>query len=173
MKIAEPVKRSVLLVILLVCAAAAQGVWANSITISHAHPDFVLITALLCSQFCSAVEGAIIGFSAGLLSGTLASPFDGGYGSIVVSRTLVCFGVGWLEERVFRDNAAIAIALVSGGTLLAEGLFYAFDPHFPAASWARGVGLELIYNVCLTIPLYLIVRICLRTRRLAVAGPLS
>ncbi len=173
MKIAAPVRRTILLIVLLICAAAAQGVWANSMTISGARPDFVLITALLCSQFCSAIEGAMVGFGAGLLSGTLASPFDGGYGSIVVSRTLVCFGVGWLEERVFRDNAAIAIALVSGGTLLAEGMFYAFDPHFPAAAWARGVGLELVYNVCLALPVYLVVRMCMRTRRLAAAGSLS
>lgn len=173
MKVAPPVRRTVLVIILLVCASAAQSAWANSMTVGGARPDFVLITSLLCSQFCSSIEGASVGFGAGLLSASLATPFDGGFGSIVVSRTLVCAGVGWLDERVFRDNAAIAVALVSGGTLLAEGLFYVFDPHFPAVRWARGVGLELIYNVFLTIPIYLIVRLCVRTRRAAAAGPLS
>jgi hypothetical protein len=173
MKIAPNVRRTVLVILLLICASAAQGVWANAMRISGARPDFVLITAILCSQFCSAIEGAVIGLGAGLLSGSLASPFDGGYGSIVVSRTLVCFGVGWLEERVFRDNAAIAIALVSGGTLLAEGAFYVFDPHFPAVRWARSVGLELIYNVCLALPIYLAVRISMRPRKLATTGQIS
>jgi len=172
-KIAPPIRRTCLVILLLICAAAAQGVWANVIGISGARPDLVLITALLCSQFCSAVEGALIGFGAGLLTASLAAPFDGGFGSIVVSRTVVCFSVGWLEERVFRDNAAIAMALVSGGTLLAESMFYAFDPHFPAAAWARGVALETAYNLSLSLPVFLIVRLCLRTRRVSGAGTVS
>jgi hypothetical protein len=173
MKIAPPVQRTILIIALLVCAAAAQSLWANSLRISYARADFVLITALLCSQFCSGAEAAAVGFGAGLLSASIASPAGGGFGSLVVSRTLVCFGVGWLEERLFRDNAVIAIALVSGGTVLAESLFFAFDPHFPAASWARGVGFEVAYNVCLTLPIYLLVRVSIRTRNRLTAGPIS
>lgn len=170
-----PIRRTVLITVLLVSASAAQSVWAQSISthLYGARPDFLLVAALICAQFCTAAESAAVGFAAGVLTASLAAPYDGGFGSLVVSRTMVCFGVGWLEERVFRDNAAISIALVGGGTIIAESLFYACDPHFPVISWAKHMGLEVAVNTFASVPAYLIVRQCLRPRTVVMTGPIS
>ena len=140
----------------LFLATLAQGVYADAMTIRGAHPDFLVATAILCAMFCDANEGAGIGFFAGLLHACLATPPQGGFGSLIVSRTLVGFGVGWMEERIFRDTPLLALALVPLGTLLAEGLFYLFAPQAHPLHWARLVGLTAIYNTVLAWPLYLL-----------------
>lgn len=156
-------RRGLWFTLLLLCAATVQSAWANSLTIRGAHPDFILTTAILCTLFCDANEGAAIGFSAGLLSACLASPPEGGFGSLVVSRTLVGFGVGWLEERIYRESVLIAAALVIGGSVLAEGIFFVCDPRsllLHLLLWARIAGLGVLYNGILALPLYWIVKRC-------------
>lgn len=146
--------------LLLIFAAALQCVFANSVGIRGGRPDFVLTVALLASQFFGANEGAGTGCFAGLLTAACASPPPhlGGYGSTIVSRTITCFVIGWLEERIFRENIMIATATVAVGTIATELLFFAFDPHFRVLLWMRGVGLEVVYNSAIAVPLYFIVR---------------
>jgi len=161
-------RRSLLLAILLIGAAACQCVFAVKISIHGARPDLVLMVALLGSLFFGANESAGIGFCAGVLTASCAAPpahFDG-YGSIVVSRVIV----GWLEERVFRDNFLIALAIVAGGTLLAEACFFAFDPHFRPGPWLHGILLETVYNSTLCIPVYYLARLCLKRPQVLISA---
>ena len=151
--------------VLLLGAALMQSAWADSLRFHGGQPDFLTATAILCALFADANEGAGLGFSAGLLYACLAAPLHGGFGSLIVSRTLVCFGVGWLEERIFRDNALIAVALVAGGTALVEGLFFVFAPQHNIVHWARGLGMGVLVNALLALPLYLLVRRCVRGLR--------
>jgi len=148
-------RRGIRFGVALFLAALAQSAWADALCIHGAKPDFLTATAILCALFCDANEGAAVGFFGGLLYATLAAPSQGGFGSLIVSRTLVGFGVGWLEERIFRDNILIAIGLVAGGTALAEGLFFVFAPQHPIGHWARSAGLTTVYNTVFAAPLYL------------------
>ena len=150
--------RGVKLGFALFLAALLQSVYSDSLTFGGAHPDFLLATAIVGAMFCTPNGGATLGFFAGLLHACLAAPPHGGFGSLIVTRTLAGFGVGWLEDRIFRDNALIALALVALGTTLAEGLFFIFAPLRNVAHWARGMGLTVLYNTLLAIPLYLLIR---------------
>lgn len=148
----------------LFLAALAQSAWADAMRFYGAKPDFLILIALLGAMFCDANESACLGFFAGLLTACLAAPPRGGFGSLIVSRTLVAFGVGWLEERIFRDNALLAVAIVACGTALAEGLFFVLAPQHPIGHWARGATLTTLYNALLAIPAYFLLRRCLGPR---------
>ena len=142
----------------LFLAAMAQSVWADAMQIRGARPDFLTATAILGALFCDANGGAALGFAAGLIYASLAAPPHGGFGGLIVSRTLVAAAIGWLDERVFRDNALIAVALVAGGTALAEGLFFLFAPQPHVTHWAKAVLSTTLYNTVLALPLYFLLR---------------
>ena len=139
-------------------AALMQSAWAGAMRVHGAQPDFLVMACCLCALFCDANGGAGVGFAAGLLHACLASPPHGGFGSLIVSRTIVGFGVGWLEERIFRDSSLLALAVVSLGTILAELLFFLFAPQRHVLLWARSMGLATLYNTILALPFYFLVR---------------
>ena len=152
------VRRAGGLCLTLFLAALAQSVWADAMQIRGARPDILTAAAILGALFCDANGGAALGFAAGLIHASLAAPPNGGFGGLIVSRTLVAATIGWLDERVFRDNALIAVALVAGGTALAEGLFFLFAPQPHVAQWAKAVLLTTLYNTILALPLYFLIR---------------
>ena len=143
----------------ILLAAIAQAVWGNALHLRGAQPDFLTATAILCALFCDANSGAGVGFACGLLLASLAGPPHGGFGSLIVSRVLVGFGAGWLEERIERDNPLLAVGLVSAGTALAGCLFFLFAPQHTIGHWARSMMLTTLYNAVLALPLYFLVRL--------------
>jgi rod shape-determining protein MreD len=158
------------LALALFVAAVAQAALAGRVRLWEAQPNFLLAVALIGALFCNTGGGAGVGFAAGLLSAALASPPRGGFGSLLVSCTLVCGSLGWLEERLFRDHPAIALAGVTVGTAAVEGLFYLFAPQPYPLHWARMLGLTTLYNAVLAIPLYLLIRGLIGARRDSLFG---
>src|SRR5437879_3871338 len=113
----------------LIIAGVLQAAFADAVRIWGGRPDLLLTTALVGSMFCGEGAAALLGFSAALLHASLAAPPYAGFGSILVSRTLVCFGVGCLEDRLYRDSVVVALLVVLLGTLSAEALFFIFYPQ--------------------------------------------
>ncbi len=142
----------------LLAAALIQLAFVGSIGIRGVHPDLLLATALLSAMFSDANGGAALGFFAGLIHASFAAPALGGFGSLVVSRVLVCFGVGWLEERIYRDNGLLAVILVGVGTLLTEGVYFILSPQRHLVHWASSVVGTTLCNLILAYPLYLLLR---------------
>jgi rod shape-determining protein MreD len=151
-------RRGLFLYAVVFIAAIAQAAWGGGIRFYGAQPDLLTAVAIVCALFCDANGGAGVGFVAGLLLASLAGPPQGGFGSLIVSRTLVGFAVGWLEERIERDNPFLAVAFVFVGTLLAESLFFLFAPQRHISHWARSLALTTLYNTILAYPLYVVVR---------------
>ena len=153
-----PASRRIGIALALVLALLVQMVFADAVGIRGAHPDFVLLTVLLGALFCDANQGAQLGFWGGLAYASIVSPPHGGFGSLIISRTLAGFGVGWLEERIFRDHPVLAVALTAGGTALTEAIFFVFAPQPHALHWARAAATTTLYNAALAGPLYLLMR---------------
>ena len=153
-----PAARAFRLSLALLTAALVQLALVPSIGIRSVRPDLLLATALLSAMFSEANGGAALGFCAGLIHACFAAPPLGGFGSLLLSRTLVCFGVGWLEERIYRDSGLLAVVLVGLGTLLAEGVFFVLAPQRHLFHWVRSVGGTTLYNVVLAYPVYLLLR---------------
>lgn len=145
-------------------ASVAQALWADAITVRGARPDLITATAVLCALQCGANEAAFLGFLAGLMMAALTSPPKSGFGSLIVSRTVVGFAVGWLEERIERDNPILAVLLVTAGTALAHCFFFLFDPQRSILHWARSMGLGTLYNTIIALPLYLLLRLMIGKR---------
>jgi rod shape-determining protein MreD len=139
-------------------AALAQMDFAYAIRIHGAQPDFILLTLILAAMFCDANRAAALGFWGGLLTASIVAPPHSGFGGLIVSRTLIGFGIGWLEERIFRDNPLLACAFAAIGSALAEALFFLFAPQHNIAHWARALLLTTLYNTLLALPLYLLLR---------------
>ncbi len=142
---------------LLFVAICAQCVFANTLRVRSVTPDIPLVVAILGSMFHDANGGATIGFATGIFHAALAAPPSGGFTALIVSRLLVCFGVGWLEERVFRESVPLAIGLVALGSLLAECLFFVIAPQPNIAHWFRQMLATTLYNMVFALPIYLIV----------------
>ncbi len=142
----------------LFLAAILQAVYADAVRIKAARPDFLSATAVLCSLFCDANGGAAVGFLAGLLTAVIAAPPHAGYGSLVVSRVLVCSVIGWLDDRMFRDNYLIAVLMAACGTASAGALFFIFDPEIHFSHWAKSLAGTILYNSFLALPIYALIR---------------
>lgn len=135
-----------------------QSLFADSLRIKGAKPDIMLTITLVGAMFCEGNGGAGFGFVNGLFFASIASPPAGGFGATIISRTLVGFGVGWLEEHLFRESLPLAIGIVVGGTLLAEALFFAIAPQPNIPLWFRHLLGETAYNGVLAIPLFFLLK---------------
>jgi hypothetical protein len=150
--------RGIKLAIALFVAAVLQAAFADSVKAWGGRPDLLLTTSLVGAMFCGEGSSAVLGFSAAVIHASLAAPPRAGVGSILVSRTLVCFAIGWLEDRMYRDSVLVAIVVVLIGTLCAECLFFLFYPQHPVLVWARVLLVTLVWNGLLAAPCYFAVR---------------
>ncbi len=144
--------------LLIIPAALVQMVWANSMAIYGARPNFIILLISLEAMFCSANGGSILGFSGGLIYAIIAAPSNSGFGSLVVSGSVVGFCIGWLDNRIFRDNILLAMSLAGAGSLLFEVLFFLLAPQPHLNRWITHVWLTPIYNSILAIPMFFLIR---------------
>lgn len=151
-------KKAIWLAVSLLLAITLQNTFADSMRIRGAKPDFTLVVALVGAMFCDGNGGAALGFSSGLFFASLAAPPAGGFGGIIISRTLTGFGVGWLEERLYRESLQLAIPLVACGTLITEAIYFVIAPQPNFAFWLRHTLGEGLYNCVLTLPIYLLLK---------------
>ncbi len=164
-------RRALWLAVFGVLYVCAQCSWASHMSLRGGKPDFILVYALIFAQFSPLASAASVGFAAGLLTASLAGPVasggpiarsiavtaSGGFGSFIVSRTIACSVVGWLEERVYREHILSSVAIAFAGTLGAECLFFIFDPQRHATVWVRHLAYETVLNTLLSVPTYLLI----------------
>ncbi len=150
--------RGVKLTAALFVAGVLQATFANAGNLWGGRPDLLLTTSLIGSMFCGEGGAAMLGFAAALVHASLAAPPHAGEGSILVSRTLICFVVGCMEDRMYRDSVFVALVIVLLGTLGAECLFFVFYPQHDVLLWARVLLFTLASNGILAAPCYYAVR---------------
>jgi cell shape-determining protein MreD len=151
-------------------AGILQAALADAVNPWGGRPDLLLTTALVGAMFCGEGASALLGFSAALIYASLAAPPHAGVGSILVSRTLVCFGIGCMEDRLYRDSVMVALIVVLLGTLSAECLFFVFYPQHNVLAWARMLLLTLAWNGALAVPCFYAMRALLGAHRTGEKG---
>lgn len=149
----------------LLIAGVLQAAFADGLQVWGGRPDLLLTTALVGAMFCGEDGSALLGFCSALMHASLAAPPHAGVGSILVSRTLVAFGVGWMADRVYRDSALVALLVVVGGTLVAECLFLILCPQPALLLRARILVLTMAWNGALAMPCYFAIRALLGRHR--------
>lgn len=151
-------RRSLVLILAVFVAATLQASLASQFRLGKAQPDFLLLVTILGAMFCDANGGALLGFCAGLCHASLASPPHGGFGSLIVTRTLAGFGVGWLEERLYRDTLLNALVFVAAGTAISECLYFIVAPLPNIPLWAQTMGWTVVCNLLAALPLFFLLR---------------
>jgi len=150
------------LIAILLAGFVFHAAFGRSLRVGAAMPNLALCVLLVVCLFVGTNTGAALGFLTGLLEGAYAALY---LGSFLVSRSLIGFAVGALEERIFRRNPSVAVAIVLLGTAATEGCFFLFAPQPNVPAWAFRTLYESLYNAALALPLYLLVRRLIRTRK--------
>ncbi len=132
-----------------------HSAYARDFQIHGVTPNIAVCVLLVLSLFFGPNAGAAMGFCTGLMEASFVSDY---VGSFIVTRTLAGFAVGALEERIYRDNAFVAIIAVVAGTLLIAGCFFLFAPQPHAVTYMTRALNESIYNGVIALPLYLVIR---------------
>lgn len=149
--------RGVKLAAVLFAVGVLQAAMANFPGLWGTRPDLLLTASLVGAMFCGEAASALVGFSAALIHASLAAPPQTGVGSVLVSRTLVCFGIGCMEDRLYRDSAIVAVVVVVAGTLATECLYFLFDPQHNLLRWARALLFTVVWNAALAAPCYYVI----------------
>ncbi|CEK19736.1 hypothetical protein CWRG_02601 [Chthonomonas calidirosea] len=151
-------KRLLLFIVLPLMAAIFQFAWAGRIAIEDATPQLPLLLTTLGATFCTANEGAVLGFINGFLFASISPLIGGGLGGLIMGSTLVGFGIGWLGERVFRGSTFLAPFFAAAGTLVAALIYLVAAPPPILLHWLLVTGKTTLYNMVLAIPLYPLLR---------------
>ncbi len=151
-------RRLGIIAIALLVASIYQMTVASSMLIFGAQLDLVLTTAIVGSMLCDANTASAVGFTSGLFTAAMTAPPISGFGSILVSRTIVCFLIGWLEARIVRDSAVLAPLFGVLATVLCAMLFFAFDPQKDVSHWTVVMVGSAVYNGLAALPLFWLIR---------------
>jgi rod shape-determining protein MreD len=151
----NPREQRARLLVVLFLGFVCQAAFGHALGIRDVTPHIAMTMLLLECLFVGPNTGAALGFALGLLEGAYASRY---VGSLLVTRSLVGFMVGAMEERIFRDNPAVGVVTVFVGSVLVEGCFFLFVPRIPVLPWAKFVFYQALYNAALALPLYFLLR---------------
>jgi rod shape-determining protein MreD len=148
---------------LVVCVAFVLDMaLGRSLTLAGIRPDITLAAAVAVALLVGDAAAAWIGLLAGALQGAFTSV---AFGSLAVSRSVAAWGVGMLDERLFRDNPAVAAAAGFVSVIAAEALFFVFAPQPDALAFASGALGRAVYNMALVVPITAALRPMLRRRQ--------
>ena len=152
--------RAILMTVVVLFNFILQSSLWRTLEIFGVIPNTALIIVISYAIVRDDVEGAMLGFFAGLLP-------DVFYGSLVGLTSLLFVIIGYLAGKpfrhMFRETVLLPLVLVAvstvlfriawfGGTLLLEG-FREFDVFF-----SRRVLPELAYTLAVTVPIYKFIR---------------
>src|SRR5262249_19579555 len=147
--------RRIAMTLVILLAFVLQTAFVQHLMFRSIRPNVVLTTLLVECLFAGPNTGAVLGFFVGLLEASYSAIY---VGSFIVTRALAGYIVGSLEDRIFRDSAAIAFATALFGTVAVEATFFVFVPQPHFSRWAIRIGGEAIYNALIAIPVYLGIR---------------
>ncbi|MEP6756988.1 MAG: hypothetical protein ABJA67_15895 [Chthonomonadales bacterium] len=123
------------------------------------YANLSLTGLLVASLYGGAVQGCRLGLLMGILEASFAVRY---VGSIIVTRVIAGFVIGSMEERIFRDNIAIACLTAAGGTLAAETLFFVVAPQPAVIRWFTGIVVESVLNGLLGLLVFPLFHLALR-----------
>jgi rod shape-determining protein MreD len=148
-------KQYVFPILALTAAGSVQGAIPSSMTILGARPDIILVVLIVFSLQFEPAVGAVLGFAAGLLHGSLVGTSITGF---IVTRTLTGFLAGVASTRVFSDNPYVPALTTAWLTAFCEIIFMLANPPTALLLALRTLVGECIYNVILTLVIYWFMR---------------
>ena len=145
----------------LFLATIAQASYAARIALGFARPDLILI-AIVC---CGVLTSSTLGLAAGLCGGILTASMTGiDYGTFIASR----IAAGWIGAAIpcalHGDSLVTPLAATAAATVAAQIICFAMAPG-SLRYWALTSIGELIYNIVLVLPIFIVLRALITPRR--------
>jgi len=150
----------------LIAAGAVQGAIPPALTILGARPDIILVVLIVYSLQFEPAVGAVLGFAAGVLHGSLVGMSITGF---VVTRTLTGFVAGLVTTRVFSDHPMVPALAVAWLTAFCEIIFLLANPPPAVFVALRTLLGECIYNVILSLVIHWFMRNARTKQRIKLA----
>ncbi len=146
------------------CASVAFG---HHLEVYGIRPNLGLTAAIVCTLFDGPDFGAVLGLLCGFVEGAYQSS---SVGSLAVSRTLVCFGVGAMDNQMYRHTFGMACAVTAVGSFAAEMLYFLSSPQGSALAFLGRAAGSAGLNVVAALLLFPLVRRLVRRRESIIAS---
>lgn len=124
--------------------------------IFKAKPNLLVIVAISAALLRTDLNAAFIGLACGLTMDVLIGKALGWYGIILF---LVCFFIGMINSKLYKDNPLIPVFFVFTSSIVVETLYYmvyyflkGYDEFLFA--FTNLIVPESIYNALLAFPIY-------------------
>lgn len=147
--------RALVLWVVVVAGFVVHAAIGSYLTIGPSRPNLALTALLTASLFARANSASAFGLVTGLLEGAYTSI---NVGTFAVSRTIVAFAVGAMDERIFRESFTVELPVVIAGSLSADALFYLFAPQPAPGQFFICAILGCVYNAICSIPIFILLR---------------
>lgn len=142
-------------VLMLVLAGTLQGNIPAWMVIKGARPDLILVVLIAMSLELDPGAGAVLGFLAGLIHGSLVGI---SIGSFIASRTIIGFAAGFVTIRMFSENPLVPVVAAGALTFVGEVMFLLANPVTGFFASINVVLFKALYNSLLTLFLFWFIR---------------
>lgn len=144
---------------ILFCALILQSTLLPLLAYQGIHGDLLLILVVLTSLHLGKKQGALIGFSAGLLQDLSSGTF---FGMNTFSKLLLAYLFGMAERKVFKEHIILpiitAIVATVGNYLITAMIMALLGHRLNLIDNAVTMVVPLlVYNVILSLPLHKLV----------------
>jgi rod shape-determining protein MreD len=148
------VRRNGAIVLLVLGSLLIQSTFIGILPLK-VKPDLVFVVVVLFALLNGERSGMVVGSLAGLLQDILRGRL---IGMNLLALALTSYAVGWLENKIFKDNFLVPVVVVFLASLL-HGLFMIMFTRIAGldSSWQIGlrIGLiEALYNTILVPLIY-------------------
>jgi len=140
---------------MLILAGALQSNIPSWMVIKDARPDFILVVLISISLTLDPGTGAVLGFIAGLIHGSIVGI---SLGSFIASRTIIGFAAGSVTIRLFSENPIVPVLAAGGLTFAGEIVFLLTNPANDFLASISIVLCKSLYNSLLTLILFWFIR---------------
>ncbi|RQD70624.1 MAG: rod shape-determining protein MreD [Tindallia sp. MSAO_Bac2] len=129
-------------------------------------PNTTLILTICFALYYEEKNGAIIGFTAGLIKDMIIGRV---VGISALTFMIVGFLVGYYNRKVFAENITTPLVLTVASTLFHESValltvFLMGYPTHPGTSLSRIFLYQTAYNALISVPIYLVINQVLHSR---------
>lgn len=140
---------------MLILAGALQGNIPSWMVIKGARPDLILVVLIAIALGLDPGDGAILGFLAGLIHGSIVGV---SLGSFIASCTIIGFAAGFVTIRMFSENPIVPVIVAGVLTFAGEIMFLLTNPVAGFWSSINIVLFKTLYNSLFTLILFWIIR---------------
>lgn len=144
-------------------AASLQKGLVPHLAFGGVAPDFLLIVVATLGLFSDVRSGAMLGFFAGLMQGSLCGANLAIY---IVSRTICGYLLGWFNSLELVSNPLVAVIAAAAVTVGSQLFVMFWAPPSGISAFLASTAGSAIINGLIGAPVYILMRQILGTRRL-------